>query len=100
MKLFKKIRQYFKVTIKEAEENDYYTPKLFGESKSVEYKIKGLTDSFCKVTEWANGEGFDISFQTLENTTTKRWEDKNISLHTDELDCFLACLNHFKYFNR
>ena len=100
MKLFKKIKKYFKIVNKEAEENAYYTPKLFGESKSVEYEIKGLTDSFCKVTEWSNGEGIDISFQTLENDKTKRWENKNISLHTDELDCFLACLNHFKYFNR
>lgn len=100
MRLFKKIRKYLKITIKEAEENAYYAPKFFGESKSVEYEIKGLTDSFCKVTEWSNGEGFDISFETLKNVKTKQWENKNISLHTDELGCFLACLNHFKYFNR
>lgn len=99
MKLNKKIKKGLKKQNKEAIENDYYMPKLFGESKSVEYEIDGLAKSYAKVTQWANGEGFDISFETEVNTNIKSWESKSIRLHTDELDCLLACLNHFKYFN-
>lgn len=100
MKLLNKIKKHLKRTNEEAIKEEYYMPKLFGESKSVEYEIDGLAKSYCKVTEWANGEGYDISFQTEENTNMKSWETKSISLHTDELDCFLACLNHLKYFKR
>ena len=73
--------------------------KLFGEKvKTVCYEINGLTDSFCQLTEWTNGEGYDISFQTKTNTKIGHLRQKNL-LHTDELfDLFFACLNHFKYF--
>lgn len=87
-----KIFKFLEYWKKENEENDFYQPKLFGESKSVEYKIDGLSKSFCKVTEWSNGEGFDVSFDTEKQPT------KTISLHIDEVDVFLACLNHLKYF--
>lgn len=87
-----KILKFLNYCKKENDKNDFYQPKLFGESKSVEYEINGLSKSFCKVTEWSNGEGYDVSFDT-ENQQTKV-----ISLHTDEIDVFLACLNHFKYF--
>ena len=87
-----KIFKFLEYWKKENEENDFYQPKLFGESKSVEYEIDGLSKSFCKVTEWSNGEGFDVSFDTEKQPT------KTISLHTDEVDVFLACLNHLKYF--
>jgi len=100
MKLKKKIKKGLKKQNKDAVKYDFYTPKLFGESKSVEFEIDGLAKSFTKVTEWANGEGFDISFQTEENINTKTWKETSISLHSDEIDCFLACLNHFKYFNQ
>lgn len=92
------IKKWFDKTTKEAINEDYYRPKLFGKSKSVTYEIDGLAKSYCQVTAWANGEGFDISFQTQSNTKTGDWEDKRISLHTDELDIFFACLNHLKYF--
>lgn len=100
MKLLKKIKKYLKLTNEEAIKEEWYMPKLFGESKSVEYEIDGLTKSYCKLTEWSNGEGYDVSFQTQINTKTEDWQDKRISLHTDELDCFLACLDHLKYFKR
>lgn len=100
MKLLKKIKKHLKLTNEEAKKEEYYMPKLFGESKSVEYEIDGLAKSYCKVTAWANGEGYDISFETEENTNIKSWKTKSISLHTDELDCFFACLNHLKYFKR
>ena len=96
----KKIKKSIEEQDKESIKNDYYIPKLFGESKSVEFEINGLSKSYTKVTEWSNGEGYDISFETQTNITTKEWESKSISLHRDELDCFLACLNHFKYFNQ
>ena len=93
-----KIKNSIKEKNKESVENDYYMPKFFGESKSVEHEINGLTKVYSKVTEWSNGEGYDISFETQTNAKTKEWESKSISLHLDELDCLLAGLNHFKYF--
>ena len=87
-----KIKKHLNRTEEDAVKNDYYIPKKFGESKSVEYEIDRLTKSFCKVTEWSNGEGYDISFDTEKQQT------KKIDLHIDEIDVFLACLNHFKYF--
>ena len=93
MKQIKKtIAKWLKITEEDIKANDYYHPKLFGEGKTVEYEIDGLAKSFCKLTEWANGEGYDISFDTDKQDT------KTISLHTDELDVLFACLNHFKYF--
>lgn len=99
MKLLKKVGKWFNKNQQEAIKEDYYRPKLFGKSKSVTYEIDGLAKSYCSITAWANGEGFDISFQTQANTKTGDWEDKRISIHTDELDCMLAGLNHLKYFN-
>lgn len=91
-----KIKKYLAKTEEEAIKEDYYKPKLFGESKSVEYQIDGLTKSHCKLTEWSNGEGYDVSFQTEVNKG--KYDYKSIELHTDELDVFFSCLNHFKYF--
>lgn len=94
MKQIKKtIAKWLKITEEDIKANDYYHPKLFGEGKTVEYEIDGLAKSFCKLTEWTNGEGYDISFDTDKKDT------KTISLHTDELDVLFACLNHFKYFD-
>ena len=98
MNLKEKIKTWFDATTNEAINADYYRPKLFGKSKSVTYEIDGLAKSYCQVTAWANGEGFDVSFETLANTKTEHFEHKRISLHTDELDIFFACLNHLKYF--
>jgi len=93
-KLLSKIGRFLIKQNEEAIEEEYYMPKLFGEGKTVEYEIDGLTKSLCKVTQWANGEGYDISFDTEKRDT------KRIDLHTDELDVFFACLNHFKYFGK
>jgi hypothetical protein len=98
MSLKEKIKTWFDSTTNEAINEDYYRPKLFGKSKSVTYEIDGLAKSYCQVTAWANGEGFDVSFQTESNSKTRDWENKRISLHTDELDIFFACLDHLKYF--
>jgi hypothetical protein len=57
--------------------------------------MQGLVDTFCKVTEWSNGEGFDISFETK---TDNDYQTKRIDVHVDELECLFACLNDFKYF--
>lgn len=88
----KTIAKWLKITEEDVKANDYYHAKLFGVGKTVEYEIDGLAKSFCKLTEWTNGEGYDISFDTDKQDT------KTISLHTDELDVLFACLNHFKYF--
>ena len=97
-KIKQKIAKWLKITEEDVKVNDYYHPKLFEEGKTVSYEINGHTDSVCQLTEWTNGEGYDISFQTKTNTKIGIWEDKRISLHTDELETLFACLNHFKYF--
>lgn len=94
----KEIGKFLKKQRKEFTEMEYYQPKLFGEGKSIEYEIDGLCKSFCKLTEWSNGEGYDINFQS--EYIKGKFEDKNISLHTDEIDVLLASLNHFKYFGK
>ena len=91
-----KIKKHLVANEEEAIKEDYYRPKKFGEGKSIEYEIDGLTKSFCKVTEWANGEGYDVSFES--EVTKDKWEKKRIELHHDEIDVVLACLNNFKYF--
>ena len=88
----KKIKSKLKKDNLEFNKNDYYQPKLCGESKTVAYQIDGLVKSYCDVSEWPSGEGFTISFET-EN------KEKYISLHHDELDALLACLDHLGYFN-
>ena len=72
--------------------DENYKPKLYGESKSVTYEIEGLVKSFCQITEWANGEGYDFSFETKQKETT-------FSLHIDELELLFAGLEHLGYFN-
>jgi hypothetical protein len=97
-KLLSKIGRFLIKQNEEAIEEEYYMPKLFGEGKTVEYEIDGMKKSFCKLTQWANGEGYDVSFES--EVSKGRWENKRIELHTDELETFFACLNHFKYFGK
>ena len=99
MEIKRKIAKWLRITEADVKANDYYSPKKFGEGKTICFEIDGLSKSFCQVTEWTNGEGYDISFQTISHAKLKIWEDKRISLHTDELECMLACLNDFKYFD-
>jgi hypothetical protein len=93
-KLLSKIGRFLVKQEAEAIKEEYYMPKLYGTGKTVEYKIDGLVNSYCKLTEWVNGEGYDVSFDT------EKQETKRIDLHTDEIEVFLACLNHFKYFGK
>lgn len=99
-KLKNKIKKYYKFLKKEAKKENFekYLPKKFGKQEGVSFEMKGSSDTFCSVTNWANGEGFDISWQTLKNTKTSDWEDKHLSLHRDELEVFMACLNDLKEF--
>ena len=84
-----------KKTIEEAELEDFCIPKKTGEAKVVGYEIDGLINSYCTCSEWTNGEGFDISFETKNSSG---FSESRISLHTDELDTMLACLNELGYF--
>lgn len=95
MSIKKKVAKWLKITTEDIQEINGYLPKKFGESRSVEYQIDGLVDTFCKVTEWSNGEGFDISFETK---STNGWQTKRIDVHVDELECLFACFNDLKYF--
>lgn len=91
----KKVIKWLKELEQYSKDNGYYGAKKIGEARSVEYEIDGLTGSFCKVTEWANGEGYDIGFQSKSG---EAWEDKRISLHVDELECLITALNDLKFF--
>ena len=71
-------------------------PKLFGESQGVTYEKNGLVECYCSAHRWANGEGYDVSFQTSNGNG--KWVDKRIELHDDELETLLACLQHLKHF--
>jgi hypothetical protein len=70
-----------------------YQPKLFGTGRVVAYETKGLINTFCMMAEWPNGEGFDFSFDTDKD------QPKRISLHVDEIETMLRCLEHMDYFN-
>ena len=61
MTLKKKIAKWLKITANDIAEIDGYAPKKLGESRSVEFEINGLVESFCKVTEWTNGECYVTS---------------------------------------
>lgn len=98
MNIKKTIAKWLNITEQDIKANNYYGPKKFGESKSVEYENDGLTKTFCKVTKWSNGEGFDISFETQDNVKLGTWKNKRIDLHSDELDTLLYCLKDLGYF--
>jgi hypothetical protein len=98
MNIKKVIAKWLKITEADVIDNDYYMPKKFGESRSVEYELDGLVKTFCKVTPWANGEGYDISFETQVNEKTGKWENKRIELHSNELETFFHCLKDLEYF--
>ena len=97
--LKQKIAHWFNITVTDlADQYPDSAAKKFGDQKGVTYEMDLLTHTYCSVTNWASGEGFDINWQTESNITTHTWEDKRVSLHTTELECMLACLNDLKYF--
>jgi hypothetical protein len=98
MNIKKTIAKWLKITEDDIQENDYAKFKKFGESRSVEYEYECLTKTFCKVTQWANGEGHDISWETETNVKTGVWTNKRIELHDDELQTMLYCLKDLGYF--
>lgn len=98
MSIKKTIAKWLKITEDDIQENDYAKFKKFGESKSVEFEYKCLTNVHCKVTQWANGEGYDMSWETETNVKTGEWSNKRIELHEDELQTMLYCLKDLGYF--
>jgi hypothetical protein len=92
------IAKWLNITAENAKDNDDYQPKKFGESRSVEYRMDGMVETYCKVTPWANGEGFDISIETEDNVKAGTWINKKIDLHSDELDTLFFCLKDLGYF--
>ena len=91
-KLKQQIAKLLKITQEDILKNDYYHPKLFGETQSVEFSCDGLVNVHFKLTKWVNGEGYDLTFDTDKQDT------KFIQLHSDEIDCLISGLMHFKYF--
>jgi hypothetical protein len=98
MNIKKTIAKWFKITEEDVKAINGYAPKKFGESRSVEYECDGLVQTFCKVTEWASGEGYDISIDSKVNIKTPEYTNKRIELHVDELETFFYCLKDLGYF--
>ena len=99
MSIKKTIAKWLKITEEDIQENDYAKFKKFGESRSVEFEYECLAKTFCKVTQWANGEGFDMSWETEKNKQSGEWNTKKIELHDDELQTMLYCLKDLGYFD-
>ena len=85
-------------------EEDDFTPKFSRELKACAFESKQPIDgkhyniiSFS-CTEYINGEGYDIIINSY-NQYSKQSEEKSLSLHMDEINGILACLNHLKYFD-
>lgn len=78
-------------------ESNKYRPIKEGESKAITYSCRvpigkdKFNNIICQVTEWNNGEGFDVSIVS-EN------KERLFSLNADEITLLLACLNDFDYF--
>jgi hypothetical protein len=98
MNFKKRIAKWLRITENDIKENDYYYPQKFGESRSVEYQLDGMVKTFCKVTEWSSGEGYDISFITNHNSEDNSPEKSSIELHIDEIQTLLYCLDGLGYF--
>ena len=99
MSIKKVIAKWLKITEDDIQQNDYAKFKKFGESRSVEFEYECLAKTFCKVTQWANGEGFDMSWETEKNKKSGEWNTKKIELHDDELQTMLYCLKDLGYFD-
>lgn len=94
IKIKKKIKNTLKTIKDDSVKMGSYYPKLYGESKAVSYENDGLVKTFCMTAEWPSGEGFDFSFDTNKST------QQRISLHHDELEAMLCCLEHLGYFSK
>ena len=96
MKNLKAINEFKKMLhIDEPEnEHDSYQPSIkklksyYGEYNS------SLSDSSLTMTEWQNGEGYDLCFTNAKNN------DKFVSLHIDEIELLLLLLHKFNYFKK
>jgi hypothetical protein len=82
--------------LKDIDQTEGYKATKFGESKGVSYQIDGLIKSFCQVTEWPNGEGYDFSFETKLGEGLG-YQNKSISLHLDEMECMFRGLIDLNY---
>lgn len=73
------------------DEQEDFAPKKFSAPKATSFTIKtGDIDKeiVCVCTEWPNGEGYDFVMG----------DNKFVSLHLDEVELFIACLNDLNYF--
>lgn len=81
-----------------------YNPKFNRELKAVSFESKQplagkkYLNYLFQCTEWTNGEGYDLTINVY-NDVSKTETNKILSLHTDEINGILSCLNYFNYFN-
>lgn len=61
--------------------------------KAVSVETKTLVESLVMLTEWANGEGYDLSI------CEKNGDTKHIELHVDEIEGLLRGLIELNYFD-
>jgi hypothetical protein len=98
MKLKQKLFLWCKKWLDDEDYNDY-SPKKSRDLRAVSFITKIPTGKdkeatlLTHCTEWNNGEGylFDLCWGT-------DGEDKSLSLHSDEIESIIACLNEMKYF--
>jgi len=85
------------------EQKDVWYPKKEGNLKAVCFSSKQPLGNgkyvcyACDLTEWVNGEGYQISID-IYNEHSKKTEAKNFSLNNNEIDVILACLNDLNHF--
>jgi hypothetical protein len=89
--------------LKYLQEDEKFNPKKEGNLKAVCFSQKNPLGNgkyqhyTCDLTEWVNGEGYQISIENY-NELSKKSKIKNFSLNNSELEVILACLNDLNYF--
>lgn len=97
----KRIKQWIKKWLEEDESE--FTPKFAKKLNSVSFESKQPLGNkkylqyLFQCTEWSNGEGYDLTINIF-NEFSKSEKNKTLSLHSDEINGVLSCLDYLNYF--
>ncbi len=101
--MFNKLKNRIYEYLKPLQDYDY-SPKKRGDLKAVCFESKNplgnklYETSIFNCTEWVNGEGYDISINTY-NESSKKSKDRFISISEDDVQGVLFCLKELGYFD-
>lgn len=70
-----------------------YLPQI-KETRAVIAEVDRISGSVCHAMPWSNGEGY------IFDLCDDKGNEKHFSLHDDEIDIILECLNEFNYFDK